>query len=169
MSTSAIKSAGGTTNISSNDLVESAEENNNLEESKISSNKNDDPYILGEALVWILGTAILCIFAWILQPLLEWVGWIAPIAFFLFFPTTFGSTKKQEMRIKEREINQANYLSEHNVNKSIDVMYNDQLLNKCIRFIADEINRNIYISQSVKKGYTGAPVSGKMEETGAAV
>lgn len=87
--------------------------------------------------------------AWLLNPVLSYVGWIfaALITFVLLPLGMVQENEKQDLR-KQQKAEQQDFISANNIRCNAEYKYQDKLNNINIRFIVDKTKQSIFISET---------------------
>ena len=87
--------------------------------------------------------------AWLLNPLLSYVGWIlAALMTFVLIPLSIAQTNETQNLRDRQQLEQQDFISKNNIRRSAEYTYQDKLNRKKIRFIVDKSKQKIYISET---------------------
>ena len=87
--------------------------------------------------------------AWLLNPLLSYVGWIlAALMTFVLIPLSIAQTNETQNLRDRQQLEQQDFISKNNIRRSAEYTYQDKLNSKKIRFIVDKSKQKIYISET---------------------
>ena len=87
--------------------------------------------------------------AWLLNPVLSYVGWIlAALMTFVLIPLSIAQTNETQNLRDRQQLEQQDFISKNNIRRSAEYTYQDKLNSKKIRFIVDKSKQKIYISET---------------------
>lgn len=87
--------------------------------------------------------------AWLLNPILSYVGWIlAAVITFVLMPLSNAQMKETQNLRDRQQVEQQDFIAKNNIRRSAEYTYQDKLNSKKIRFIVDKSNLKIYISET---------------------
>ena len=90
--------------------------------------------------------------AWLLNPVLSYVGWIlAALMTFVLIPLSIAQTNETQNLRDRQQGEQQDFISKNNIRRSAEYTYQDKLNSKKIRFIVDKSKQKIYISETSGK------------------
>lgn len=90
--------------------------------------------------------------AWLLNPVLSYVGWIlAALMTFVLIPLSIAQTNETQNLRDRQQLEQQDFISKNNIRCSAEYTYQDKLNSKKIRFIVDKSKQKIYISETSGK------------------
>ena len=90
--------------------------------------------------------------AWLLNPVLSYVGWIlAALMTFVLIPLSIAQTNETQNLRDRQQLEQQDFISKNNIRRSAEYTYQDKLNSKKIRFIVDKSKQKIYISETSGK------------------
>lgn len=90
--------------------------------------------------------------AWLLNPVLSYVGWIlAALMTFVLIPLSIAQTNETQNLRDRQQGEQQDFISKNNIRRSAEYTYQDKLNSKKIRFIVDKSKKKIYISETSGK------------------
>lgn len=87
--------------------------------------------------------------AWLLHPVLSYVGWIlAAVITFVLMPLSDAQMKETQNLRDRQQGEQQDFISKNNIRRSAEYTYQDKLNSKKIRFIVDKSKQKVYISET---------------------
>lgn len=87
--------------------------------------------------------------AWLLNPVLSYVGWLlAALMTFVLIPLSIAQTNETQNLRDRQQLEQQDFISKNNIRRSAEYTYQDKLNSKKIRFIVDKSKQKIYISET---------------------
>ena len=87
--------------------------------------------------------------AWLLNPVLSYVGWLlAALMTFVLIPLSIAQTNETQNLRDRQQLEQQDFISKNNIRRSAEYTYQDKLNSKKIRFIVDKSKQKKYKSET---------------------